>query len=117
MIRRRRATHSFRFPHPAICAGANGLANPRDFLTPVAAFEERACTFRVVNKFNGRLFVAEQDFSPFNVVAWHGNYAPFKYDLARFCPVNAVTFDHSDPSIFTVLTCPSTTPGEKTWPR
>ena len=55
---------------------------------------------------------AEQSFSPFNVVAWHGNYAPYKYDLSKFCPVNAVSFDHPDPSIFTVLTCPSPIPGK-----
>ncbi|GBF88452.1 hypothetical protein Rsub_01165 [Raphidocelis subcapitata] len=91
--------------------GANGLASPRDFLTPVAWFEERACNFTVMHKFEGQLFAATQAFSPFNVVAWHGNYAPYKYDLARFCPVNAVSFDHPDPSIFTVLTVPSDTPG------
>jgi len=91
--------------------GANGLANPRDFLTPVAAFEDREGPFAVYNKFCGRVFRAEQGASPFDVVAWHGNYAPYKYDLARFCPMNTVAFDHADPSIFTVLTCPSITPG------
>ena len=66
----------------------------------------------MVHKFEGELFSAAQSFSPFNVVAWHGNYVPFKYDLAKFCPVNAVAFDHPDPSIFTVLTCPSAIPGK-----
>ena len=92
-------------------AGANGLANPRDFQTPVAGFEDRELAYNVITKFNGRLFTAEQEFSPFNVAAWHGNYAPYKYDLSRFCPVNAVSYDHNDPSIFTVLTCPSAIPG------
>ena len=72
--------------------GANGLAAPRDFLTPVARFEERACAFTVVHKFEGKLFAAAQAFSPFNVVAWHGNHVPYKYDLRRFCPMNAVSF-------------------------
>lgn len=91
--------------------GANGLAHPRDFQTPVAAFDEAPANFTVLHKFEGELFTASQPFSPFNVVAWHGNYAPYKYDLARFSPVNSVAFDHPDPSIFTVLTCPSALPG------
>eukprot|EP00095_Tigriopus_kingsejongensis_P001822 maker-scaffold10_size831480-snap-gene-3.23 protein:Tk01822 transcript:maker-scaffold10_size831480-snap-gene-3.23-mRNA-1 annotation:"homogentisate -dioxygenase" len=92
--------------------GANGLANPRDFLSPVAWYEDRDATnYRVVSKFQGHLFVAHQDHSPFDVVAWHGNYAPYKYNLAKFCVVNSVSFDHSDPSIFTVLTCPSAKEG------
>jgi homogentisate 1,2-dioxygenase len=91
--------------------GAWGLANPRDFLTPVAAYEDVAGDWTVVQKFGGRLFEAHQDHSPFDVVAWHGNYAPYKYDLARFCAVNSVTFDHIDPSIFTVLTAPTLEPG------
>lgn len=91
--------------------GANGLANPRDFLTPVAWFEDRHCDYTIVHKFEGQLFSAAQDFSPFNVVAWHGNYVPYKYDLRYFSPVNSVAFDHPDPSIFTVLTVPSATPG------
>ena len=92
-------------------AGSNGLANPRDFLTPVAAFEDRSCAFTVFCKFHDRVFISQQPFSPFNVVAWHGNYAPYKYDLALFCPIGTVAIDHQDPSIFTVLTCPSTVPG------
>lgn len=65
-----------------------------------------------MHKLGGRVFESVQPFSPFNVVAWHGNYAPYKYDLAKFCPVNTVSFDHADPSIFTVLTCPSPWPGK-----
>mmetsp|Transcript_38273 Transcript_38273/g.85231 ORF Transcript_38273/g.85231 Transcript_38273/m.85231 type:complete len:494 (+) Transcript_38273:149-1630(+) len=91
--------------------GSNGLANPRDFLTPIAWYEEREANFTVMHKFEGQLFSAHQTFSPFNVVAWHGNYAPFKYPLHKFCPINAVSFDHPDPSIFTVLTAPSSVPG------
>ncbi|GMH40156.1 hypothetical protein BSKO_08060 [Bryopsis sp. KO-2023] len=91
--------------------GANGLANPQDFQSPVAWFEERECNFTVMHKFNGELFSASQTFSPFNVVAWHGNYVPYKYDLSRFCPMNSVCFDHPDPSIFTVLTAPSPVKG------
>eukprot|EP01064_Diplonema_japonicum_P023360 TRINITY_DN3378_c3_g1_i1.p1 TRINITY_DN3378_c3_g1~~TRINITY_DN3378_c3_g1_i1.p1 ORF type:complete len:460 (+),score=83.86 TRINITY_DN3378_c3_g1_i1:26-1381(+) len=91
--------------------GANGLANPRDFLTPVAWFEDVTADFKVYNKFGGQLWSYGMDRSPFDVVGWHGNYAPFKYDLARFCAVNSVTFDHLDPSIFTVLTCQTADPG------
>ena len=91
--------------------GANGLANPRDFLAPVAAFEDREGEFELVAKFAGRLWSAPIDHSPLDVVAWHGNLAPGKYDLARFNAMNTVTFDHADPSIFTVLTSPSDTPG------
>ncbi|HWR17442.1 MAG TPA: homogentisate 1,2-dioxygenase [Terriglobales bacterium] len=87
--------------------GANGLANPRDFQTPTAAFEDRDCDFRVVAKFMGRLWEAQYNHSPLNVVAWHGNYAPYKYDLSRFNCINTVSFDHPDPSIYTVLTSPS----------
>jgi homogentisate 1,2-dioxygenase len=74
--------------------GANGLANPKDFLTPVASFEERKCHWTIINKYLGQLFSTEQGHSPYNVVAWHGNYAPFKYDLAKFCVVNSVSYDH-----------------------
>lgn len=91
--------------------GANGLAHPRDFLTPVAWYEDRECDYTVIHKLEGQLFAAAQSFSPFNTVAWHGNYVPYKYDLSRFCPVNFVEKDHADPSIFTVLTCPSSIPG------
>ncbi|XP_066584363.1 homogentisate 1,2-dioxygenase isoform X2 [Prorops nasuta] len=91
--------------------GANGLANPRDFQTPVAWYEERETEFKIINKFHGKLFVATQNHSPFDVVAWHGNYVPFKYDLDRFMVINSVSFDHCDPSIFTVLTCPTNKAG------
>jgi len=87
--------------------GSNGLANPRDFLTPVAAYEDREGDFTLVAKFGGRLWAAKIDHSPLDVVAWHGNYAPYKYDLANFNVINTVSFDHPDPSIFTVLTSPS----------
>ena len=91
--------------------GANGLANPRDFLAPVAEFEDRDGAFRIVAKFQGRLWAAAIDHSPLNVVAWHGNYVPYKYDLANFNCINTVSFDHPDPSIYTVLTSPSEIPG------
>jgi homogentisate 1,2-dioxygenase len=91
--------------------GANGLANPRDFLTPAAAFEDRDGACEVVAKFAGNLWATEFDHSPFDVVAWHGNYAPYKYDLARFNTLDTVSFDHPDPSIFTVLTAPTEIPG------
>ena len=83
----------------------------RDFLAPVAAYSEREGEFELVAKFGGRLWRAPIDHSPLDVVAWHGNYAPYKYDLARFNAINTVSFDHPDPSIFTVLTSPSDTPG------
>jgi homogentisate 1,2-dioxygenase len=91
--------------------GANCLANPRDFLTPVAAYEDREEPSRLLVKWGGELFATDIGQSPLDVVAWHGNYAPYKYDLRTFSPVNAVLFDHPDPSIFTVLTAPSETPG------
>ncbi len=91
--------------------GSQGLAQRRDFLAPVAAFEDRGGGYEVVQKFQGNLWAAEYRHSPLDVVAWHGNYAPYKYHLDRFMAVNSVTFDHSDPSIFTVLTSPSGQPG------
>src|SRR5207244_4755252 len=91
--------------------GANGLAASRDFLTPVAAFEDVEGDFEIVAKFAGRVWRAKVDHSPLDVVAWHGNYAPYKYDLRRFNAINTVSFDHPDPSIFTVLTSPSETAG------
>ena len=86
--------------------GANGLANNRDFLTPVAWFEERRESYEMIAKFDGHLWAADLDHSPFDVVGWHGNYAPYKYDLRLFNTINTVSFDHPDPSIFTVLTSP-----------
>ena len=91
--------------------GANGLANPRDFLTPVAAYEDATAPFKLVAKFQGNLWAADDEHSPLDVVAWHGNFAPYKYDLARFNVIGTVSFDHPDPSIFTVLTSPSDLPG------
>lgn len=91
--------------------GANGLANPRDFLTPTAHYEERSGDFRLISKFLGNLWAAEIKHSPLDVVAWHGNYAPYKYNLEHFNTINTVSFDHPDPSIFTVLTAPSEIPG------
>ena len=94
--------------------GANGLANPRDFLAPVAAYEDVKGPFSLVAKFQGNLWAAEMKHSPLNVVAWHGNFAPYKYDLARFNVIGSVSFDHPDPSIFSVLTAPSDMPGAAT---
>ncbi len=91
--------------------GANGLANPRDFETSGAWFEDRDEPFTVIQKFQGGLWQTRLDHSPFDVVAWHGNLAPYRYDLTRFNTINTVSFDHPDPSIFTVLTSPSDTPG------
>ena len=87
--------------------GSNGLANARDFEYPVAAFEDRACAFTTHVKFGGAFFTSAQAHSPFDVVAWHGTVAPYKYDLTRFNTVGSISFDHPDPSIFTVLTAPS----------
>jgi homogentisate 1,2-dioxygenase len=91
--------------------GSNGLANPRDFETPVAWYEDKDEPTELVQKFQGRLWTTTLDHSPFNVVAWHGNLAPYRYDLTRFSTMGTVSFDHPDPSIFTVLTAPSDTPG------
>lgn len=91
--------------------GANGLANPRDFETPVAAFEDVDRPTECIQKYGGELWATTFDHSPLDVVAWHGNYAPCRYDTARFNTINTVSYDHPDPSIFTVLTSPSDTPG------
>lgn len=87
--------------------GANGLANPRDFLAPIAAYEKLEGDYELVAKFQGHLYRAALDHSPLDVVGWHGNYFPYKYDLRRFNVINTVSFDHPDPSIYTVLTSPS----------
>lgn len=87
--------------------GANCLANPRDFKTPVAAYEEKDSPCSLTVKWCGKFYRTELGHSPLDVVAWHGNYAPYKYDLRTFSPVGAILFDHPDPSIFTVLTAPS----------
>lgn len=87
--------------------GANAMANPRDFKAPVAAFEDREVPSKVTIKWCGQFHETVIGQSPLDVVAWHGNYAPYKYDLRTYCPVGAILFDHPDPSIFTVLTAPS----------
>src|SRR5687768_17470535 len=91
--------------------GSNGLANPRDFLTPAARYEDEEGEVELVQKYLGRLWTTTLDHSPLDVVAWHGNYAPFRYDLSRFNTIGSVSFDHPDPSIFTVLTSPSNVHG------
>jgi homogentisate 1,2-dioxygenase len=103
----------FRLPDLGVI-GSNGLANPRDFLTPHAWYEERDGTFELVAKFMGNLWSAPMDHSPLDVVAWHGNYAPYKYDLRRFNAFGSISYDHPDPSIFLVLQAPSDTPGVDT---
>jgi len=91
--------------------GSNGLANPRDFLTPVARYEDREGDFRLVSKFLGHLWEAPIGHSPLDVVAWHGNHVPYKYDLRRFNTIGSISYDHPDPSIFLVLQSQSNTPG------
>jgi len=91
--------------------GANCLANSRDFLTPIASYEDKETPTELFVKWGGSLYKAELTHSPIDVVGWHGNYAPYKYDLRAFSPVGAISFDHPDPSIFTVLTSPSETAG------
>lgn len=93
--------------------GSNCLANARDFQAPVASFddEEERTEYKLYSKFNNTLFSARQDHTPFDIVAWHGNYYPYKYDLGRFNTIGSVSFDHPDPSIYTVLTGPSDHPG------
>lgn len=91
--------------------GANGLANPRDFQYPHACYENESGDFRLLCKFQGKLWQAAIKHSPLDVIAWHGNYAPYKYDLKKFSVINTVSFDHPDPSIFTVLTSQTDNPG------
>jgi homogentisate 1,2-dioxygenase len=91
--------------------GSNGLANPRDFETPTARYEDEEGEVELIQKYLGRLWTTTLDHSPLDVVAWHGNLAPWRYDLSRFNTIGTVSFDHPDPSIFTVLTSPSDTPG------
>ena len=91
--------------------GSNGLANPRDFLAPQAAYEDIEGRFELVAKFQGQLWRADIGHSPLDVVGWHGNYTPYKYDLRRFNAIGSISFDHPDPSIFLVLHSPSDTPG------
>ncbi|HEY4318562.1 MAG TPA: homogentisate 1,2-dioxygenase [Herbaspirillum sp.] len=94
--------------------GSNGLAHPRDFLTPHAAYEDRESDFTLTAKFGGNLWSAKIGHSPLDVVAWHGNYAPYKYDLRHFSPIGSIGNDHPDPSIFLVLHAPSDTAGVDT---
>ena len=91
--------------------GANGLANARDFQTPLAWYEDRDGDFELIAKFAGQLWSARIDHSPLDVVAWHGNHAPYKYDLRRFNTIGSISYDHPDPSIFLVLQSVSDTPG------
>jgi homogentisate 1,2-dioxygenase len=91
--------------------GSNGLANARDFCAPVAAYVDRKTPIQLVQKFGGGMWTTELDRHPLDVVAWHGNLTPYKYDLRRFNTVGTVSYDHPDPSIFTVLTSPSELPG------
>ncbi len=91
--------------------GSNGLANPRHFLYPQAAYEDKEQDVLLICKYQHTLWEAGSRHSPLNVVAWHGNYAPYSYDLSLFNTINTVSFDHPDPSIFTVLTSESNTPG------
>ncbi|CAN5410447.1 hypothetical protein BH10PSE19_BH10PSE19_15800 [soil metagenome] len=91
--------------------GASGLANERDFQIPIATYEQKTGKFLLVAKFQGKLWEADIDHSPLNVVAWHGNYLPYKYNLRDFNTINTVSYDHPDPSIFTVLTSVTDTPG------
>jgi homogentisate 1,2-dioxygenase len=91
--------------------GSNGLANPRDFQTPQARYEDLDVGCELIAKFSGRLWTAAMDHSPLDVVAWHGNHAPYKYDLRRFNTIGSISYDHPDPSIFLVLQSQSDTPG------
>jgi homogentisate 1,2-dioxygenase len=91
--------------------GSNGLACERDFLTPVAWYEDRDEAFELVGKFQGYLWTAQMEHAPFDVVAWRGNYAPYKYDLRRFNTMGSVSYDHPDPSIFLVLQSITSSPG------
>ncbi len=100
----------FRLPELGVI-GANGLANPRDFQIPTASFEQIEGNFKLITKFQGQLWTADIKHSPLDVIAWHGNYVPYKYDLTKFNTINSVSFDHPDPSIFTVLTSASSVPG------
>lgn len=87
--------------------GSNGLANAKDFESPVAAFEDKKGEYTVVNKFVGKLFQYKQDHSPYDVVSYSGNYVPYRYDLRKFNTMGTISYDHPDPSIFTVLTAPT----------
>lgn len=94
--------------------GSNGLAHPRDFLTPVAAWEDVDGDFEILNKFDGRFWSARTDHSPLDVVAWHGTHVPYKYDLRKFNVAGFISYDHPDPCINLVLHAPSAIPGVDT---
>ena len=104
---------AFRLPDLGVI-GSNGLANPRDFCTPVAAYEDREGDFELVMRFQGNVWSAQMGHSPLDVVAWHGNHAPYKYDLRNFNTIGSISYDHPDPSIFLVLQSISDTPGVDT---
>lgn len=104
---------AFRLPDLGVI-GSNGLANPRDFRTPVAAYEDREGDFELIVRFQGNLWSARMGHSPLDVVAWHGNHAPYKYDLRHFNTIGSISYDHPDPSIFLVLQSISDTPGVDT---
>ena len=91
--------------------GANCLANSRDFKTPVAWYEDKEEKSFFYLKTGGALWRCEIGHSPLDVVAWHGNCAPYKYNLRNFVTIGSISSDHPDPSIFTVMTAPSDTPG------
>jgi homogentisate 1,2-dioxygenase len=101
---------AFRLPDLGVI-GSNGLANPRDFQIPIAAYEDLEGPFELITKFRGHLWRAAIGHSPLDVVAWHGNHAPYKYDLRRFNAIGSISYDHPDPSIFLVLQSPSDTAG------
>ena len=88
------------------------MANPRDFEIPVAYYEDKEEEWTVINKYLGKFFTYKVDHSPYDTVAWHGNYAPYKYDLRKYVTCGSISIDHPDPSIFTVLTCPTEDPGQ-----
>jgi homogentisate 1,2-dioxygenase len=91
--------------------GSNSLASPRDFEVPVAYYEDKDCEFKMYVKYNSQFFTCKYEYSIFNVVAWWGNYVPYKYDLNKYNTIGSISFDHPDPSIFTVLTAGSDEPG------
>lgn len=104
---------SFELPERGVI-GANAVTDARHFEAPAAEFEEDDEPYPLVAKHGGALYETERAGSPFDVVAWHGNHAPYRYDLSMFVPVGAVRVDHADPSIFTVLSAPLDAPGENT---
>eukprot|EP00349_Pseudokeronopsis_sp_Brazil_P000981 CAMPEP_0202961720 /NCGR_PEP_ID=MMETSP1396-20130829/5789_1 /ASSEMBLY_ACC=CAM_ASM_000872 /TAXON_ID= /ORGANISM="Pseudokeronopsis sp., Strain Brazil" /LENGTH=325 /DNA_ID=CAMNT_0049681763 /DNA_START=201 /DNA_END=1174 /DNA_ORIENTATION=+ len=94
--------------------GANSMASPRDFQIPVAWAEDKSEEWCIINKYMGKFFSHKLHHSVFDVVGWHGNYAPYKYDLRKYNTIGSISFDHPDPSIFTVLTCTTEDPGQAT---